>query len=40
MLAYVAQDKCRSEQILAYFDETDTKSCGVCDVCINKKERF
>jgi ATP-dependent DNA helicase RecQ len=37
MLAYVAQDKCRSEQILAYFDETDTKSCGVCDVCINKK---
>lgn len=37
MLAYVEQDKCRSEQILAYFDETDTKACGVCDVCINKK---
>lgn len=37
MLAYVEQNKCRSEQILAYFDETDTKACGVCDVCINKK---
>ncbi|WP_304064277.1 RecQ family ATP-dependent DNA helicase [Pedobacter glucosidilyticus] len=37
MLAYVTQDKCRSEQILSYFNETDTKACGICDVCIHKK---
>jgi ATP-dependent DNA helicase RecQ len=40
MLTYVTQNKCRSEQMLSYFDETDTKACGVCDVCINKKREL
>ncbi len=36
-LAFVEQDKCRSMQILEYFDETDAKKCGICDVCLAEK---
>lgn len=28
---------CRSKQLLAYFDETEKKDCGICDVCLTKK---
>lgn len=28
---------CRSELIRKYFGDTDIKSCGICDVCLNKK---
>ena len=28
---------CRSKQLLAYFDETEEKDCGICDVCLTKK---
>lgn len=36
-LAYVEQDKCRSVQILQYFDEAHAKKCGVCDICLAEK---
>jgi ATP-dependent DNA helicase RecQ len=28
---------CRSKQILNYFDESTTKDCGICDVCLLSK---
>jgi len=30
--------KCRSQQLLAYFGETDTRSCGRCDVCTERNQ--
>lgn len=29
--------RCRSEQLLSYFDEKMIRSCGICDVCIAQK---
>jgi ATP-dependent DNA helicase RecQ len=29
---------CRSQSLLAYFGETDTKRCGRCDVCIERNK--
>lgn len=28
--------KCRSQQLLAYFDEPGSESCGICDVCTGR----
>ncbi len=28
--------KCRSQQLLAYFGEPDSKPCGICDVCTGR----
>nr|WP_294897756.1 ATP-dependent DNA helicase RecQ [uncultured Pedobacter sp.] len=36
-LAFVEQEKCRSVQILEYFDETDAQKCRICDVCLAEK---
>jgi len=36
-LAFVERDKCRSVQLLNYFDETDAQKCGICDVCLTEK---
>ncbi len=35
-----AQDEniCRSQILLSYFGEKDTKTCGKCDICLKKKE--
>ncbi|MEO9571731.1 MAG: ATP-dependent DNA helicase RecQ [Polaribacter sp.] len=30
---------CRSIQLLSYFDETTTKKCGICDVCISEDRK-
>lgn len=39
MLQYASSTtKCRSEQLLAYFGETNTAPCGQCDVCKEKNE--
>ncbi|MDR1342899.1 MAG: RecQ family ATP-dependent DNA helicase [Prevotellaceae bacterium] len=39
MLAYAASSaKCRSQQLLAYFGETDSYRCGQCDVCLERNE--
>lgn len=29
---------CRSQMLLSYFGETNSKPCGVCDVCIDKNK--
>lgn len=29
---------CRSKYLLQYFDEKQTKDCGICDICLNKKK--
>lgn len=29
---------CRSQQLVTYFGELDSKRCGVCDVCIQRKK--
>lgn len=31
-------NKCRSQQLLAYFGETDVERCGSCDVCNRRNE--
>lgn len=28
--------KCRSQQLLAYFGEPDSKPCGICDICTGR----
>lgn len=37
--AYVRNsDTCRTQQLVAYFDERDAAPCGVCDVCVKKQK--
>lgn len=37
MLQYVSNDaSCRSRQLLAYFGETSSDDCHLCDVCVDK----
>lgn len=38
VLAYARTEKCRSIQLLAYFDEPDAEKCGVCDICLAEKK--
>lgn len=39
MLDYAEnEDFCRSRLLLLYFDEKDARDCGVCDVCLKKKQ--
>ena len=39
VLDYVnSQAKCRSQFLLAYFGETDTYRCGLCDICTKRNE--
>jgi len=32
------KNTCRTEVIQNYFDELDTQSCGICDVCLRRKK--
>jgi ATP-dependent DNA helicase RecQ len=32
------KNKCRNQQLLEYFGETNTKRCGTCDVCIERNK--
>lgn len=32
------ENTCRSQVLLSYFGEKDTKPCGKCDICLKKKE--
>ncbi|HNZ44006.1 MAG TPA: RecQ family zinc-binding domain-containing protein, partial [Bacteroidales bacterium] len=39
MTEYVAGNtKCRSQYMLAYFGEHNSKRCGICDVCLKRNE--
>ncbi|MCU0442640.1 MAG: RecQ family ATP-dependent DNA helicase [Bacteroidia bacterium] len=39
ILAYAAnQHHCRSQHLVAYFNETTARSCGICDICIAQKK--
>ncbi|MEI7726137.1 MAG: ATP-dependent DNA helicase RecQ [Bacteroidota bacterium] len=39
MIGYAeATNKCRSQALLAYFGECQTKRCGKCDVCIERNK--
>jgi ATP-dependent DNA helicase RecQ len=38
MISYVRDKRCRSQQLLNYFDEPDSVVCGICDVCLEKKK--
>ncbi len=40
MVNYVTQDRmCRMQVMQEYFDELNTKPCGMCDVCIDRKKK-
>ena len=39
VIAYATDDHiCRSRQLLQYFGETDSRDCGLCDVCLNHRK--
>ncbi|VBB44678.1 ATP-dependent DNA helicase RecQ [uncultured Paludibacter sp.] len=39
VLRYANEENiCRSRILLSYFGEKNTKDCGVCDICLKKKE--
>jgi ATP-dependent DNA helicase RecQ len=37
IINYAVNNKCRSEQLLNYFNEAHAPICGVCDVCLHNK---
>ncbi len=39
VFAYSTHKKCRSQMLLAYFDETNAPKCGICDVCLAEKRQ-
>lgn len=39
VISYAETFKCRSQQLLNYFNETHAQECGVCDVCLEKKKK-
>lgn len=36
VFGYLERHLCRSRQLLIYFDEPDSRACGVCDHCLRK----
>ena len=34
---YAETERCRSQMLLNYFDESNARKCGVCDVCLAEK---
>jgi ATP-dependent DNA helicase RecQ len=39
VFAYAQHKKCRSQMLLAYFDEENAHKCGICDVCLEEKHQ-
>jgi ATP-dependent DNA helicase RecQ len=39
VFAYAEHKKCRSQMLLAYFDEPYADKCGVCDICLEEKRK-
>ncbi|MGB7785678.1 MAG: ATP-dependent DNA helicase RecQ [Salinimicrobium sp.] len=41
VLQFIKNDKlCKSEQLLQYFGETNTRPCGICSVCMPSEEKL
>jgi len=40
VFAYASHKQCRSQLLLAYFDEPGAGKCGVCDVCLEEKRKY
>ncbi|MBI9067434.1 MAG: RecQ family ATP-dependent DNA helicase [Salinivirgaceae bacterium] len=38
VIEYATHNKCRSQQLLAYFGDKNPARCGVCDVCTKRNE--
>lgn len=39
MIAFAGNDSvCRSRKLVAYFDQSDSRDCGICDICIQQKK--
>jgi ATP-dependent DNA helicase RecQ len=39
VFAYAEHKRCRSQMLLAYFDEPYADKCGICDVCLDEKRQ-
>lgn len=39
VFSYLKTDTCRSKFLLAYFDELDSRDCGICDLCLQRKRK-
>jgi len=39
VFAYALHHLCRSQMLLAYFDEDNAPKCGVCDICLEEKRQ-
>lgn len=39
VFAYAEHQRCRSQMLLSYFDETNAPKCGVCDVCLEERRQ-
>jgi len=39
VFAYSVHKKCRSQMLLAYFDEDNAGKCGICDICLEEKRQ-
>lgn len=39
VFAYAEHKKCRSQMLLAYFDELNAPKCGYCDICLDEKRQ-
>ncbi|MFM8489921.1 MAG: RecQ family zinc-binding domain-containing protein, partial [Bacteroidota bacterium] len=38
-IRYAGERRCRSQLLLAYFGEQDSKHCGICDICTGRNKR-
>ncbi|MFM8489366.1 MAG: RecQ family zinc-binding domain-containing protein, partial [Bacteroidota bacterium] len=38
-IRYAGERRCRSQLLLAYFGEHDSKPCGICDICTGRNKR-
>jgi ATP-dependent DNA helicase RecQ len=36
---YTEASQCRSQLLLAYFDEHNAPKCGICDICLQEKRQ-
>jgi ATP-dependent DNA helicase RecQ len=39
VFAYAEHKKCRSQMLLAYFNEINADKCGICDICLEEKRQ-